>query len=138
MKERKVPRWRHRLEKFRKAYAQLHKACARQTYSNLERAGLFHIFEFTFQQGLQTIEELLFHEGFDEETPRSLIRRAFEAGHLEQGDAELWLEALEMPGILSHAYEETTAQIALQSIREKYSPLLERTLSSLIQLAGIP
>ncbi len=134
MKERGVPRRSRRLENFRKAFDQLRQACGMNSYSDLERAGLIRVFEFSFELGWKTLKDLLFHEGFDEKTPRAVIRRAFETGHLDQADAELWLEALEKRNLLSHTYDEATAQLALELIRNEYFPLLKRTLFSLLRL----
>ena len=74
-------RWQQRLANFRKALLQLEAACDLEEYSDLERAGLVQTFEFSFELGWKTLKDLLFYGGFDERTPRDVIRRAFEAGH---------------------------------------------------------
>ena len=71
-------RWQQRLENFGKAISQLETACSRDEYSDLERAGLVQMFEFSFELAWKTLKDLLFSEGYDEKTPRSVIRRSFE------------------------------------------------------------
>ena len=133
-----VPRWRQRLENFQKAMDRLRQACALESYSDLERAGLIQTFEFSFELGWKTLKDLLFHEGYDEKTPRAVIRRAFEAGHLDEKDTELWLEALGKRNLLSHTYEEEAAELAVRLIKEDFQPLLARTLASLLRFKERP
>jgi nucleotidyltransferase substrate binding protein (TIGR01987 family) len=70
------------------------------------------------------LKDRLYYEGYDEKTPRSVIRRAFEAGFLPEDETETWLDALEKRNLLSHTYNEKAAQAALKNIETKYGPIL--------------
>jgi len=129
-------RWQQRLANFRKAMAQLEAACDLEDYSDLERAGLVQTFEFSFELGWKTLKDLLFYEGYDEKTPRDVIRRAFEAGHLGEEDAETALDALDKRNLLSHTYDEETAEEAVSLIREQYAPMLCRLRDKLLEKQG--
>lgn len=124
-------RWQQRLENFQKALAQLETACEKDEYSDLERAGLVQMFEFSYELGWKTLKDLLFYEGYDEKTPRAVIRRAFTANYFDEEDAELWLDALDKRNILSHTYEEEAAEEAVELIRNQYAPMLRRVLNLL-------
>ena len=129
-------RWQQRLANFRKAMAQLEAACDLEDYSDLERAGLVQTFEFSFELGWKTLKDLLFYEGYDEKTPRDVIRRAFEAGHLSEEDTETALNALDKRNLLSHTYDEETAEEAVSLIREQYAPMLCRLRDKLLEKQG--
>ena len=124
-------RWQQRLSNFGKAMSQLQVACDMDEYSILERAGLVKIFEFTFELAWKTLKDLLFIEGYDEKSPRSVIRKSFEMEYLSEEDTEVFLDALKKRNLLSHTYEEETAEMALKLIRETYFPVLQRTYSIL-------
>jgi len=124
-------RWQQRLENFQKALAQLEAACDQDEYSDLERAGLVQVFEFSFELGWKTMKDLLFYEGFDEKTPRDVIRRAFAAGYISESESEVWLDALDKRNLLSQTYDEQTAQEAEGLIKDHYAPVLRSTFDTL-------
>lgn len=124
-------RWQQRLENFAKAMAQLEAACDQDSYSDLERAGLVQMFEFTFELAWKTFKDLLFSEGYDEKTPRSVIRRSFEVEYLTEEDSEVFLDALQKRNLLSHVYEEEIAEAALNLIKQTYFPVLKRVYNTL-------
>lgn len=123
MADTDAARWRQRLENFGKALARLEAACAQERYSDLERAGLVQMFEFTLELSWGTLKDLLFYEGFEVRTPRDAIRRAFEAGYLTEEETETLLEALIKRNVLSHAYDEKTAEEAERLIKDLFTPL---------------
>lgn len=124
-------RWKQRLENFGKALAQLESACAIETYSDLERAGLVKLFEISFELAWKTLKDLLYYEGYDEKTPRSVIRKAFETEYLDESDAETLLDALDKRNLLSHLYEEKTAVEAKDLIKNQFHPIFQRIYSRL-------
>jgi nucleotidyltransferase substrate binding protein (TIGR01987 family) len=124
-------RWQQRLENFAKALAQLEVACDQDSYSDLERAGLVQMFEFSFELAWKTFKDLLFSEGYDEKTPRAVIRRSFETEYLTEEDSEAFLDALQKRNLLSHVYEEEIAEAALALIKQTYFPVLKRAYNTL-------
>lgn len=124
-------RWKQRLASFGLALSRLNEACAQDSYSNLERAGLVKTFEFCFELSWNVLKDLLFYEGYSEKVPRSVIRRGFEVEYIDDRDCELLLEALEKRNILSHAYRESAALEAELLIKDRYHPVLVRLHATL-------
>ncbi|HMS18609.1 MAG TPA: nucleotidyltransferase substrate binding protein [Planctomycetota bacterium] len=129
-------RWQQRLENFQKAMKQLQTACEQSEYSDLERAGLIQIFEFTFELSWKTLKDLLFYEGFDVRSPRDVIRKGFETDYLSEEDAETLLDALDKRNLFSHSYNETAAREAVLLIKDQYAPSLARVQVTLRKRQG--
>jgi nucleotidyltransferase substrate binding protein (TIGR01987 family) len=116
-------RWQQRLENFGKALAQLESACDQDAYSDLERAGLVQMFEFTMELAWNTLKDLLFYEGFETRTPRETIRKAFETEYLAENETETLLDALAQRNVLSHTYDEKTAAEAERLVKMVFAPV---------------
>ncbi|BCX11408.1 MAG: hypothetical protein KatS3mg067_0346 [Thermosynechococcus sp.] len=91
---------------FGRALIRLETACTQEEYSELERAGLVQMSEFTLELPWQTLQDLLFYGGFDVRTPREATRKASETGYFTEEDAEILLDALAKQNRLSHTYAE--------------------------------
>jgi nucleotidyltransferase substrate binding protein (TIGR01987 family) len=115
-------RWQQRLDNFGRALKQLESACGQDKYTDLERAGLVQMFEFTMELAWKTLKDLLFYEGFETKTPRETLRRAFEAGYLTEDETEALLDALAKRNLLSHTYDERTAEEAERLIKNTFAP----------------
>ncbi len=124
-------RWQQRLDNFGKAIAQLEAACQQREYSDLERAGLVQMFEFSFELSWKVLKDLLFYEGYDANSPREVIRKSFEVEYISEEDSEVFLDALAKRNLLSHTYEEETALEAERLIKEQYCPLLCKVYETL-------
>lgn len=119
-------RWQQRLDTFGTVLTQLTNACTWEWHDHLERAGLIKTFEFSFELSWKVLKDLLFYEGHDAKTPRTVIRRGFEAGYMDESDCETLLDALDKRNFLSHAYLLDVAQEAETLIRDRYHPVLLR------------
>ena len=126
-------RWKQRLENLKHAFLQLETACEQEEYTNLELAGLVQTFEFTFELCWKTLKDLLALEGYEVNSPRATIRKAFEESLIV--DVDGWLGALDNRNILSHTYNEATAQWAKHTIKTEYAPLLRKCVTLLIERA---
>ena len=129
-------RWQQRLENFVKALAQLEAACDKEDYSDLERAGLVQMFEFSFELAWKVLKDLLFYEGHDVKTPREVVRSSFELEYISEDDSEVFLDAISKRNLLSHTYEEETALEAENLIKNQYYPLLQRVCDTLEKKRG--
>ncbi len=116
-------RWQQRFENFGKALTQLESACDQEEYSDLERAGLVQMFEFTMELAWNTLKDLLFYEGFETKTPRETIRKSFETEYLTEEETETLLEALTKRNVLSHTYDEKTAEEAERLVKNVFAPV---------------
>lgn len=119
-------RWVQRLASFGAALARLDEACAKDSYTDLERAGLVQTFMFTYELGWKTLRDLLSHLGFTVNSPRDTIRQAFEAGYLDADDCEALLRALDNRNRLSHVYSGEEARDAEALIKGEYHEALGR------------
>ncbi|MDX9964555.1 HI0074 family nucleotidyltransferase substrate-binding subunit [Desulfobacter postgatei] len=126
-------RWKQRLENFGRALNQLGMACNRENLSELERAGLIQMFEFSFALAWKTLKDTLFYEGYNVKSPRETIRTSFEQKYISEDDTEIFLEAMEKGNLLSHTYQEENAVEAEHLIRTCYFPLLRRIYQTLEQ-----
>lgn len=124
-------RWKQRLKNFGMALSQLDEACAKEEYTNLERAGLVHTFGFSFEMSWNTLKDLLCYEGIDLKVPRDVIKESFKLGYINAEDCEVLLEALIQRNVLSHTYNETRSLEAVHIIKEVYHPTLQRLFVAL-------
>jgi len=126
-------RWKQRFENLKDAFSELEEACKLNEYSNLELAGLAHTFNFTFELCWKTLKDLLISEGYEVNTPRETVRKAFAASLIL--DVDGWLDALDHRNILSHTYNKATAEWAKHTIKTEYAPLLRECVALLTERA---
>lgn len=119
-------RWKLRLQNLSKVQQRLKRACAQESYNELELAGLVQTFEFSFELTWKTLKDLLEFEGFDVASPRSAFRTALEAKHLSSEQCETLLEVLSKRNLLSHTYDEANVLEAQQLILESFAPVIEQ------------
>jgi nucleotidyltransferase substrate binding protein (TIGR01987 family) len=127
-------RWQQRFDNFQKAFLLLKEALEEKPmneYSRLEQEGIIQRFEYTFELAWKTIKDKLFYEGYDEKTPRAVIRRAFEVEFISEEDTEIWLDSLNKRNILSHTYNEDAAREALEAILDNYYPVIKKVYQNL-------
>lgn len=129
-------RWIQRFENLTRALAQLEAACVQETYSDLERAGLVQMFEFSFELSWKTLKDLLSFEGYTVASPRAAIRTGLSSGYLGAEDTEIFLDALSKRNLLTHTYEEKTAREAQSLIKNEYFPMLKRLHATLESKRG--
>ena len=127
-------RWKLRFESLQKAFARLEEACAKEEYSELELAGLVQTYEFTFELCWKTLKDLLVLEGYEVNSPRETIRKAFEMSLID--DVDRWLNALDSRNALSHVYDEQTARQSLNWIKSEFEPMLRQCVTRLHERAG--
>jgi len=127
-------RWQQRFENFEKAFRLLEEVLEEKPinkYSMLEQEGIIQRFEYTFELAWKTIKDKLLYEGYDEKSPRAVIRKAFAAGFISEDDTEVWLDSLDKRNLLSHTYDEKTAEVALEAIQTRYYPLIKQVYQNL-------
>ena len=128
-------RWVQRFTNYKKALAQLEKAVEMEEYSELEREGVIQRFEYTFELGWKTLQDLLEYKGYkDIKGPRPVIMQSFQDGLIENG--EEWLKMLEGRQKTSHTYNVKTAEEILNSIKFIYYHLLQKLLFKLDEENG--
>lgn len=117
-------RWKQRYENLSKAFLRLEEAIgAFDTLSDLEKEGLIQRFEYTFELSWNTLKDYLEAQGVEAVFPREVIKSAFAAGIL--GDGEAWMEMLEQRNLMAHTYNEQRFLKALERILGVYYPELQ-------------
>lgn len=119
-------RWQERYEFYNRAVIQLKAATAKTEYSELERAGLIHIFESTFELGWILMKDYCIDQGYTANSPRESIQRAVAADLVTEADGYEWMDALKQRNLLSHTYDEQRSMEAEALIKQRYAVIIEK------------
>ncbi len=121
-------RWKQRFESFERAILLLTEAfdVGPSALSDLEKEGVIQRFEYTFELAWKTLKDYLIYSGiiFDQITPRAVIKQAFAARIIEDG--QIWIEMLEQRNLMSHTYNREIFETVFCSIAERYVGALEQ------------
>jgi len=85
--------------------------------------GTIQRFEFTFELAWKLSKAVLNHTGIEADTPRGIIKEAFKAKMVEDGQG--WIDMLEDRNKTSHIYDEQQALEIYNKIKETHFKLLE-------------
>ena len=120
------PRWKLRFNSFSRAYSLLRNALDSGVgpLDELEREGVVQRFEYTFELAWNTLKDRLEYEGvtLPAVTPRNLIRQAYQARLIEDGDA--WLGMFPDRNLSSHTYDAAGIEAVLKNLHERYLTVL--------------
>ena len=117
------PRWKQRHENFVKAIELLAEAVGERSnraLSDLEKAGLVRRYGIAWELGWKLLSDCLVAIGreLDVVGPRPVIREAFSAGLIDDGQA--WIDATNVRNLLSHVYDQAKADRAIEEIASRY------------------
>jgi nucleotidyltransferase substrate binding protein (TIGR01987 family) len=126
-------RWRQRFQNFEQSLRGLEEALAIAEPDVVQRAGLIQFFEITFELAWKLLKDYLEAEGLTEaKSPRAVLKRAFEMELI--GNGHQWLQGLQDRNLTAHTYNEETAALIENLVRQNYYPLfsqLHKTFSRL-------
>ena len=115
-------RWHYRFKSFSRAFERLRDALEEgaEALNELEQEGVIQRFEYTFELAWNTLKDRLEHDGvvLSPVTPRAVIRRAFRAKLISQG--ERWIDMLSARNDMSHKYDSETFDAIIKEIEETY------------------
>lgn len=117
-------RWKQRFQNFEKALIRLSNAVNQKELSDLEKAGVIQTYEFTFELSWKTIKDYLEEMEVEVKFPRDAIKEAFKYQIIDNGD--LWIDMLQKRNLMSHTYNEETANLAYALITESYFSALNK------------
>lgn len=123
-------RWKQRFQNFDKALTRLRDAVATRNPSDLEKAGVIQVYEFTFELAWKTVKDYLEVNEVVVNFPRDVIKAGFKYDLL---DGELWLDMLQKRNLMSHSYDEENAELAYRLIVDKYFAAIEELFQKLQQ-----
>ena len=120
-------RWRYRFHNFSRALRRLQDALKEgaEALNELEQEGVIQRFEYTFELAWNTLKDRLEHDGIvlSPVTPRAVIRRAFQAKLISQG--EQWIDMLGDRNRMSHTYDNDTFDAIIKAIEATYLDRLD-------------
>ncbi|HKJ78817.1 MAG TPA: nucleotidyltransferase substrate binding protein [Prolixibacteraceae bacterium] len=117
-------RWLQRFVNFNKAFAQLERFVSKEDLNEMEEQGLIKAFEYTYELGWKTLQDLLKEKGYSDIIgPRPVIEQSFQDGLIIDGKE--WMQMHKSRNLTSHTYDEDTADEIVEQIREKYYYLLK-------------
>jgi nucleotidyltransferase substrate binding protein (TIGR01987 family) len=122
--EGKDTRWKQRFQNFEKAFLFFETTVDKESYTPIEIGGLVQAFEFTFELGWKTIKDYLYEQGLNTSYPREAIKEGFQTQIIEDGHT--WLHMLEKRNELSHTYNASVAEQAVEIIKHQYYPAIDQ------------
>lgn len=121
------PRWRYRYRNFTGAFNLFREAAGREPESlnDLGREGLIRRFRHTFELAWKTLKDRLEHDGVQVATvtPRNVIREAFAAGMIDDGQG--WLDMLTDRNAITDKYDRAAFETVAANIHKRYLQLVE-------------
>ena len=119
-------RWQYRFRNFSRAFALLREALEGDVgaLSQLEREGVIQRFEYTFELAWNLLKDRLEYDGIalPTVTPRHVIRQAFQAKLIQDGDA--WIDMLTDRNLMSHTYDFAKFEVVIRKIQRQYLVIL--------------
>jgi nucleotidyltransferase substrate binding protein (TIGR01987 family) len=114
------PRWHYRFANYRRAFLLLREALDEEELSQLEREGTIQRFEYTMELAWKVMKDYLETQNvvLPQVTPRAVIRAAFEAQLIADGEA--WMDALDDRNKMSHTYSFERFEEVLDRVRGRY------------------
>jgi nucleotidyltransferase substrate binding protein (TIGR01987 family) len=121
-------RWIYRFDNYKRAYLLLREgieAMQERELTQLEKEGMIQRFEYTWELAWKTLKDYLEFEGviLDKVTPASVLRGAFEAKIIQDGEA--WMNALDSRNKMAHTYDLKTFEKVIQDVHDHYLKLFD-------------
>jgi nucleotidyltransferase substrate binding protein (TIGR01987 family) len=120
-------RWKQRFQNYDRAFVMLREALERGpgVLSLLEKQGVIQRFELAFELAWKTLKDYLEANGvvISPVTPRQVIKEAFAAKVISDG--QVWINMLDNRNLLSHTYDCSVFEQAVEAIAKHYLPVME-------------
>ena len=120
-------RWKQRFNNFDRGVILLREALENgpAALNKLEQEGTIQRFEYTFELAWKTLKDFMELGGLviSPVTPRQVIKEAFTAKIL--ADGQVWIDMLDHRNLLSHTYDFSVFEKAVQAIASRYLPAIE-------------
>src|ERR1700730_6748936 len=117
-------RWKQRFQNFDRAFVLLRRALERgpSVLSPLEKEGVIQRFEYSFELAWKTVKDFLEAGGLviATVTPRQVLKDAFAAKVI--ADGQVWIDMLDQRNLLSHTYDSSVFEQAVDAIAVRYLP----------------
>ena len=118
------------LKKALQSFKEIHSFYLEQPDQKVSQIALIKSFEITFELSWKTLQSFLKSQGYIEEnSPKGVIKSAFNKDIIEDG--QLWIDMLDARNRLSHVYDESLLNEAIQKISEGYLREIEKLYEEL-------
>ena len=121
-------RWKQRFQNFDRAYMLLREALEQgpSVLSLLKKEGVIRRFEYSLELAWKTVRDFLEEGGLviSPVTPREVLKDAFAAKVL--ADRQVWIDMLDHRNLLSHTYDLSVFEEAVDAIAARYLPAMEK------------
>jgi len=121
-------RWKLRFQNYKKALITVKNAVElsqERELSDLEKQGLIHGFEFTFELAWNVMKDYLEKQGITGIIgSKNAIRHAFNNGIINDGEG--WMDMLNDRNLASHTYDEKTSDDIFNAIKNIYYNLMNK------------
>lgn len=98
-------RWKQRFQNFSKSMEHLENALQIPSPDIVQKAGVIHFFEMSFELSWNMVKDYLEDQGFvDIKSPKAALKKAFEIGIIEKGHG--WMDLLLDRNLTAHTYDE--------------------------------
>lgn len=125
-------RWEQRFNNFTKAFKQLEKFVNHDSLNEMEEQGLIKAFEYTYELGWKTLQDLLKHKGYQNIAgPKPVIQQSFSDGYIQNGNG--WVRMHKSRNLTSHTYDDKTADEIVEGIKTEYFDLFKALHLKLVQ-----
>ena len=119
-------RWKQRFQNFEKGFFLLREAVENGpgSLNKLEQEGVIQRFEYTFELAWKSMKDYLEENGvvIAPITPRQVVKDAFAAKLIEDG--QIWIDMLNHRNLLSHPYDFSVFEKAVEAIAGLYLPAM--------------
>lgn len=134
-----TPRWKYRFDNYKRAFILLREAIEQIDeggLSQLEKEGLIQRFEYSMELAWKVMKDYLESENivFDQITPRVVIRKAFEAKLVSDG--QTWMDALDARNKMSHTYDFHKFEEVIEQIQQRYLGVMDELHIFLLEKAS--
>lgn len=134
-----ISRWEQRLDSYHKALARLAEivgASKKRALNEFERDGLVQRFEFTHELSWKLMKAYAEYQGYDGiGGSRDATRKAFEMSLISDGQS--WMDMIKSRNETSHNYDGSMADDVVDSIINKFYPLLADFFQKMNSLSAL-
>ena len=132
-----MSRLSERIENFNRAfelYKEMQNGYIKDKTNNAYRLGLTQSFEIISELGWKVLKDYLYSEGVDANTPKEVIKEAYQKEILKNG--QIWIDMIKARNSTSHEYNMDKIDLILENISTIYFEELSNFKNQLGKING--
>ena len=127
--EQKLVRFHQRRSNLNDSFNFLKETITSSADERIKNAAIVKAFEMTFELCWKSLKDFLEYKGINASTPRDVLKEAFKANYLEDG--QTWIDLLDHRNELVHFYNEDQAIQATEIIKNRAFACIEQLITRL-------